>query len=87
VTVLHVASAEGLQNVIRSAIEFGADIAFTDDDGRTPLWFAAREGQVASVRLLLELGAPTGAKAGYGNTELDIARRYRHQDVVDVLRR
>jgi ankyrin repeat protein len=56
-TALMWALGEGHTDVVRSLIEHGANVSAMTSTGFAPLLFAAREGDVASARLLLDEGA------------------------------
>ena len=56
------------------------------EKGWTPLMYAADGGHAAAVQLLLEHGAPVGARSeGYGYTALHWACRGGHLAVVKLL--
>jgi ankyrin repeat protein len=55
---------------VRLLLDRGADPDYKDVDGRTPLWWAAWEGQDAVVRLLLNKGAELQSKDVDGQTPL-----------------
>ena len=55
-TALHLAAGSGSPEVLRALIEAGADIHARDDNGWTPLYYAAGEGSEL-VRALIEAGA------------------------------
>ena len=55
-TALMWAAAEGHRDVTRLLIERGADVHAISKGGFTPFLFAAREGQIAAARALLDAG-------------------------------
>ncbi len=55
--LLHYASAGGHDDVVRFLVEEGADLELGDGRKDSPLTWAAREGHLTTVRLLLEFGA------------------------------
>uniref|UniRef100_A0A671UZ26 asparaginase n=1 Tax=Sparus aurata TaxID=8175 RepID=A0A671UZ26_SPAAU len=67
--------------------EMGSNLCLGDYDGRTPLHIAACEGHLNMVQYLLINGASVYAKDRYGDTPLCNAVRFRHKDVVQLLRK
>jgi uncharacterized protein len=55
---------------MKRLIDTGADPNDQDDNGWTPLHFAAQESSLDAVRLLLDAGANPGIQDRYGNTPL-----------------
>lgn len=66
--------------------DMGSNLCLGDYDGRTPLHIAACEGHLKAVNYLLSLGATVHAKDRYGDTPLCNAVRFRHREVVKLLR-
>ncbi|XP_027856565.1 60 kDa lysophospholipase isoform X3 [Xiphophorus couchianus] len=67
--------------------EMGSDLRLGDFDGRTPLHVAACEGHLRLVQYLLNQGASVHAKDRYGDTPLCNAVRFRHKEVVRLLKK
>ncbi|KAF2177265.1 ankyrin, partial [Zopfia rhizophila CBS 207.26] len=62
------------------------DLNSKDKHGRTPLYWAARDGHDAAVKLLLEKdGVNPDSKDIYGQTPLSIAARNGHKAIVKLL--
>lgn len=55
------------------------------DTQETALMWAAQEGHLETVQLLLDNGAKTAIKDAMGHTALDMARRNDHSHIVDIL--
>lgn len=76
-TALMWAAAERQPNVVRALIDSKADLKALTKQGFTAIHFAARVGDLESLKLLLAAGVdvnlPTGAGAGSGYTPLMIA--------------
>jgi len=64
----------------------GAQFHMADYDGRTALHIACSEGNVDTVRYLLDLGAPVHVRDRYGDTPLDDAVTFRRATIVSMLR-
>lgn len=87
-TLLHHMAAEGELAKAKLLLAHGADIEVIDDEYRsTPLGVAARRGQNAMVRLLLERGADPVAAGASLAIPLTWAERKGHNDVAELLRK
>ncbi|XP_008330661.1 60 kDa lysophospholipase isoform X1 [Cynoglossus semilaevis] len=67
--------------------DMGTNLCLGDYDGRTPLHIAACEGHLKVVQYLLIHGATVYAKDRFGDTPLCNAVRFRHKEVVKLLRK
>jgi len=81
----HIAAYFGLSKAIAALIDAGANFESKDEDGRTPLWWAAANGHEAVVQLLLDRGAGVESKDKDGQTPLQCATQNGHEDVVKLL--
>ncbi len=62
-----------------------ADVNSEDEEGRTPLHYAAMYGSLGAVKLLIQNGADINACDGDGKTPLDEAFEQRYWDIVDYI--
>lgn len=69
-----VAAFSGHNDIISFLMESGADLTLVDDEGATALHKAAQEGQIATVKLLLGLGAKRDTQDSKGRTPKDVAK-------------
>jgi ankyrin repeat protein len=73
-------------SVIKNLINAGADINYhTPNDGDTPLIIAVRNGDLETIRLLLEKGAEINATDHEGYTALSWALYYGKRDIAKLL--
>ncbi|XP_063690862.1 protein phosphatase 1 regulatory subunit 12A-like isoform X4 [Bolinopsis microptera] len=66
-------------------LENGASVVVRDSSGAQPLFNAAREGNEAACRLLLDFEADVAAKDNHGRTALHVAAQEGHGDVLTTL--
>jgi ankyrin repeat protein len=91
VSGLHLCAYFGMYHMIMKMIEThseaekGAELDSKDDDGRTPLSWAAALGYEAVAKLLLEKGAELESKDDDGQTPLLWAAARGHEAVVKLL--
>jgi len=87
-TALHYAAAGGSEDIARLLIARKAKldaVSPRESGAYTPLMLAAREGQPALLRLLLEAGADTSLKNTEGLTAAQIAGRAGHTDIAAAI--
>ncbi len=84
-TSLMISSYFGHEALVRLQLEKGAAVESKDDDGRTPLSWAARNGHEIVVTLLLEKAANVGSRGNDGRTPLSWAALKGHEAVVKLL--
>jgi len=75
-----------LKFIGEALLQAGCDVNAADNNGRTPLMYAARYNQPAAVRLLLEAGANVKAQDKDGMTALDLAKKLNNQEIIDLLK-
>ena len=68
--LLKEAALAGQTELVRKALDRGADPGTAGEDGRTALMLAAFDGHSDTTRLLLERGAKVGDRDGAGRTAL-----------------
>jgi len=88
---LHLAANGGQREVVELLIAKGTDVNVkNDDNGRTPLHYAAyRENKVVKevIELLISKGASVNAQDVAGRTPLNVAIRRKHPETADLLRK
>ena len=71
---------------MRRLVASGLDPSARDYNGCTALHLAAREGRLAVVQYLLQLGVPVNAIDAWGNAPLDNALKHGHAGIVSLLK-
>lgn len=84
-TPLHLAAANGHNDVVELLLTNKADVNATDDSGRTPLHLAVTNGNTDTVKLLLANQAKINTRDIYGTTPLHYAADKGHLEVVKLL--
>jgi len=86
-TEIHNAAYQGDLNKIKSLLEKDPNLANTKNAtfGRTPLHWAAQEGQKEVVELLITKGADPNGKDKWGYTPLHRAAAAGHKEVAELL--
>lgn len=72
--------------IVKALIQAGADVNATTHTGQTVLMIAVRENDINSVKLLIQAGADVNAKDVFGETALTIANKYKHTEIIDILK-
>jgi ankyrin repeat protein len=88
VNLLHWAAITNRASVIPILVRAGVPLNATDDNGFTPLMYAATVdvGDTDTVKALLSAGADRRIRNDQGRTPLDQARHYKHARIADALR-
>ena len=81
------AASVGDIDELKRLVAHGHHLDSADYDGRTPLHLAAAEGQVETVRYLLNQRVTTEPTDRWGNTPVNDAVRHKRDDVVKMLAR
>jgi uncharacterized protein len=84
-TALHLACSGGFREIAEELLSHSASLEARDNQGWTPLMFAAQEGQLSCVELLLERGAQVDAADLTGRTALMQAARCGHLSIAEKL--
>jgi ankyrin repeat protein len=84
-TGVHVAAYFGLEEVIKALLRNGHELESRDNNGRTPLSWAAENGYDTVVTLLLEKGAELELRDEDGRTPLSWAASYGNDTFVTLL--
>lgn len=71
--------------MVRQLLEAGSDASLADSGNRTPLSFAARQGNETIISLLLSAGARSEGTVGSSTCPLAVAAQGGHQGVVRLL--
>ena len=83
-SLIHWAAQESDPGAVRLLLEKGASTETNDEEGHFPLYQAAAEGSLETVRLMVEAGAVVNRVCDSGCALL-IACAYEHMDVVRYL--
>ena len=83
---IHEAAWDGNIESVKQHLAAGTDVNAKDDEGLTPLHYAAYYSHKETVELLITEGADLNAKS-YGETPLDLAIRLGQTETADLLRK
>lgn len=86
ISTLHVAAESGKDGILDYILALhDVDVSITDEDGQTPMHFAARAGNVENMELLKKKGAEIDQAALDGRTPLMLAAHRDNLAAVDWL--
>jgi ankyrin repeat protein len=80
------AAEKGRTSAVRLMLDGGADVNATDDDGWNALHFAAADGTVELIELLIAKGLKADTPAKDGATPIELAEEEEHDDAVEALK-
>jgi ankyrin repeat protein len=82
---IHVAATRGAVDELKALIDGGADVNAVGEKRMTPLHEAVGQEHLDAAHLLLASGARLTDKNEWGETALDIARRHKRDDLIELL--
>jgi len=85
-TELMAASLNIELTIIERLVAGGENINAIDNNGYTALMYASSNGRTEVVRTLLVAGANKSIKTQKGNTALDFAKKYKHYEIIELLK-
>jgi ankyrin repeat protein len=83
---IHVAAVREDIDELQALINAGADVNAIGEKHSTPRHDAVGQGDTEAVKLLLARGARATIKNQWGGTALDVARIYKRDDLIELLR-
>ncbi|KAL9989259.1 hypothetical protein ACROYT_G003791 [Oculina patagonica] len=84
-SALHEAAVSGQHAIVHRLIPGGANVNLADEEHRTPLHYAAMRGKRRIVEVLLLFGANVSLLTKNGESAIELAFWYRHDDIVTLL--
>jgi len=84
---IHIAAAVGHIEAVKHHLTAGTDVNANDDDGWTPLQYAAGGSHKEIAELLIAADADVNAKDPYGETPLEMAILNEQLEIADLLRK
>ncbi|KAJ9603384.1 hypothetical protein H2200_012162 [Cladophialophora chaetospira] len=85
ISSLHLAAFFGIDRVALELLASGHEIDVRDSYKRTPLWWAAQNGQATMIKVLLDEGSALEAKDKSGKTPLSRAAESGHDEAIKLL--
>ena len=84
-SALHLATAQGLEDIVKLLIDRGGDINAKNKTGETPLHIASELGRKALVELFLAKGADIDARRNDGVAPLHLAAWHGRMSIEELL--
>ncbi|XP_062522419.1 ankyrin repeat, SAM and basic leucine zipper domain-containing protein 1-like isoform X2 [Corticium candelabrum] len=84
-TAIHHAAMNNHVTIVDSLVSCSVPVDINDNGGCTPLWWAACNGDVCCVDVLLKLGASPLHESKLEGSPLEIAKEKGHSDVVEMM--
>ncbi|XP_062515340.1 cyclin-dependent kinase 4 inhibitor C-like [Corticium candelabrum] len=85
ITAIHYAAQNNHVTIVERLSSCSVPVDINDNDGCTPLWWAAMDGHVRCVDVLLKHGASPQHENKYGGSPLEIAKQWGRSDVVEMM--
>lgn len=86
-TALFWAASSGYTDVVLALIDRGGRVNLKDNYGWTALMSAVDLGHVDTVKALLQHGADARVKAKDGTTPMQLAEKYKYEEIINLLRK
>lgn len=84
-TALHMAAANGHEEIVKALVDAGANLALANESGNTALHWSCLMGQEGVTRLLMQSGANPSALNMMEQTPVDEAFSRGHRHIVDLI--
>lgn len=85
-TAMHMAAANGHQDVIARLLAAGASVALKNAEGNTPLHWACLNGHQEAAKALMDRGASAAVINNSGKTPVDEALSRGYDDIFELIR-
>jgi ankyrin repeat protein len=85
-TAMHMAAANGHEEVIARLLAAGASVVLKNSEGNTPLHWACLNGHKAVVKILLDKGAVAAVVNNSGKTPVDDALSRGYTEIFELIR-
>jgi ankyrin repeat protein len=85
-TAMHMAAANGHEEVIARLLEAGASVVLKNAEGNTPLHWACLNGHKTVVKTLMDKGASAAVINNTGKTPVDDALSRGYNEIFELIR-